>query len=537
VGGAAALTTVAALLESRAGDDRPALVVADDPTRRWTWAEVVGESRRRAAALASLRVEGRPFHVGVLLANVPEYVFVLGGAALTGAVVVGINPTRRGEELARDVRHTDCVVVLTDATHRSLLDGLDLGGARVVAVDGGGWPVDGPAPTGAPADDDLFLLLFTSGSTGAPKAVKVSHGRAARTAAASAVAFTPEDVLYCAMPLFHGNALFSNLLAAVVSGASVVLKERFSASSFAADVRRHGCTFFNYVGRALSYVLAVPEAPDDADNRLRWGLGSEASPRDIKEFRRRFGCPVVEGYGSSEGAVVLTRAPGMPPGALGRPREGDDVAVLDPATGEPCPPGVIGEIVGRSGLRHFEGYWNNPEAEAERSRQGWYWTGDLAYVDGEGVFFFAGRSADWLRVDGENFAAAPVERVLGRFRGVASVAVYGVPDPSTGDAVMAALELDPDVGFEPEAFAAFLAEQPDLGTKWAPRFVRVAPSLPTTATGKLDKQPLRRDRWDAADPVWWRPPGSPAYRRFTAADGEELRRAFDDAGRADALTR
>lgn len=525
-----AAPTVASLLAARADDDRPGLVTTDGGA--WTWAEVVAASAARAAALRDLLDGGRPPHAGVLLDNVPDHVFLLGGAALAGAVVVGVNPTRRGAELAADVRHTDCQLVLTDRSHAPLLEGA---GLPVVLVEDLASPA-APVPPGLPGPEELYLLLFTSGSTGAPKAVRVSQGRAARTAAASAVAFTPDDVLYCAMPLFHGNALFSNLLAAVASGASVVLRDRFSASAFAPDVRRHGCTFFNYVGRALSYVLSVPESPDDADNRLKWGLGSEASPRDIKEFRRRFGCPIIEGYGSSEGAVVLQRAPGMPPGALGRPRPGDDVVVLDPVTGEECAPGVIGEIVGRSAGRAFEGYYANPEADAERTRNGWYWTGDLAWRDEDGVFFFAGRTADWLRVDGENFAAAPVERVLGRFPGVAAVAVYAVPDPSTADQVMAAIELDAGAAFDPAAFAAFLGEQPDLGTKWSPRFVRVVASLPVTATGKVDKQPLRRARWSTDDELWWRPPGSPSYRRFDPADAEALEHEFEHAGRSHLLT-
>ena len=132
-----------------------------------------------------------------------------------------------------------------------------------------------------------------------------------------------------------------------------------------------------------------------------------------------------------------------------------DVAVIDPDTGVECPRArfgddrrllnpeeAIGEIVGRSELSAFEGYYANPEATAERGRDGWYWTGDLGYQDDDGTFYFAGRTADWLRVDGENFAAGPIERILGRFPGVASAVVYGVPDPRTGDQVMAALELD-----------------------------------------------------------------------------------------------
>lgn len=542
--------TVADLFTARADDDHPALRVEDST---WSWREVVVESTARAVLLTAM-ADGAPLHLGVLLENVPEYVFLLGGAALSGSVVVGINPTRRGDELARDIRHTDCRVVLTDRAQASLLDGLDLGGAEVVIVDEPAWAkrvaehAGAPLPSTLPAPEALFLLMFTSGSTGAPKAVRMTQGRAARTSAASAVAFTSDDVLYCAMPLFHGNALLANLFPAAVKGASVVLRPRFSASAFLPDVRRHGCTYFNYVGRALSYILAQPEAPDDADNTLKWGLGSEASPSDVEAFRRRFRCYVVEGYGSSEGAVVIQPFPGMPPEALGRPKEGQDVGVHDPVTGAECPRAIFdehrrllnaaeatGEIVGRDVLSTFEGYYANPEADAERSRNGWYWTGDLGYRDDDGTFYFAGRSADWLRVDGENFAAAPVERILGRFPGVAAVVVYAVPDPRTADQVMAALELDEGATFDPDAFAQFLADQPDLGTKWAPRFVRIVEALPLTATRKIDRKPLRAERWATTDPVWWRPTATEPYRLLDAADIDALHGAFEAAGRAGML--
>jgi len=549
-GGATVAATVAELFAARADDDNPALRVDDSI---WSWREVVAESAARAALLTAMRGSA-PLHVGVLLENVPEYVFLLGGAALSGSVVVGINPTRRGDELARDIRHTDCRVVLTDRAQASLLDGLDLGGAEVMVVDEPAWAkrvaehAGAPLPSRLPAPDALFLLMFTSGSTGAPKAVRMTQGRAARTSAASAVAFSSDDVLYCAMPLFHGNALLANLFPAAVKGASVVLRPRFSASAFLPDVRHHGCTYFNYVGRALSYILAQPEAPDDADNTLKWGLGSEASPSDVEEFRRRFRCYVVEGYGSSEGAVVIQPFPGMPPEALGRPKEGQDVGVHDPVTGEESPRAIFdehrrllnaaeatGEIVGRDVLSSFEGYYANPDADAERSRNGWYWTGDLGYRDEDGTFYFAGRSADWLRVDGENFAAAPVERILGRFPGVAAVVVYAVPDPRTADQVMAALELDDGATFDPVAFTQFLADQPDLGTKWAPRFVRIVDALPLTATRKIDRKPLRADRWLTEDPVWWRPTAAEPYRVLAAADVDALHAAFEAAGRAGML--
>jgi len=534
--------TVASLLLSRAEDDHPGLIFEG---HTWSWAAVVDECTARAGALASLRRDG-PFHFGVLLENVPEYVFLLGGAALAGATIVGINPTRRGAELAQDIRHTDCVAVLSDASQSGALEGLDVG--RVIDVEGPSWAslVGAGGPLSAlPDASATLLLIFTSGSTGAPKAVRMSQGRAARTASGSV--FTPDDVLYCAMPLFHGNSLLANLFPAMATGATVVLRRRFSASAFVPDVRAHGCTFFNCVGRALSYVVAVPESPDDAGTTLKWVLAPESSPRDARQFRRRFGVPVIEGYGSSENAVIIQPGLGMPRGSLGKPSEGLDVAIIDPATSIECPPAqfdedgrilnaeeAIGEIVGRNSVGMFEGYYKNPAAEAERTRGGWYWSGDLGYRDADGWFWFAGRTADWLRVDGENFAAAPIERIIGRFVGVDGVAVYAVPDPATGDQVMASVQMEAGASFDPVAFDAFLAAQRDLGTKWAPRFVRVVGSLPVTATNKVDKKPLRAERWEAGQ-VWWRPAKGDGYRSFTPEDERSLREQFSANDRASLL--
>ena len=561
------MTTVAELVVARRDDDHLGLV-ADD--RTWTWNEVVAACEARAALLGRLRRDG-PFHVGVLLENVPEYLFLLGGAALAGAVVVGINPTRRGAELARDIRHTDCQLLVTAGDQVTLLEGLDTGveADRVLLADAEAYAAlvrtgaPGTAAAGAaatsgtqggalPEPDALYLLLFTSGSTGAPKAVRVSQGRAAEAAMAMATGsgFGPGDVMYCSMPMFHGNALHTCVVPAVASGATLVLRRRFSASGFLPDVRRYQVTYFNYVGRALAHILATPQRPDDADNTLRFAFGTDASPQDMVAFRRRFACPVVEGYGSSEGAISMSRLPGTPRQSMGKPPEGTDVTIVDTSTGLECPPArideqgrllnaseAIGEIVSRDGVPRFEGYYANTEADAERTRGGWFWSGDLGYRDEAGFFYFAGRTADWLRVDGENFAAAPVERILERFEGVVTAAVVPFPDPRTGDQVLAVLELRAGAAFDPDAFAAFLGTQPDLGTKWAPRFVRVTSRIPLTGTGKVDKRPLRVAPWSTGDPVWWRPfqgreahvagAGGLEYRDFTAADAVALEQAFE----------
>lgn len=544
--------TMADLMARRADDDRAGLRFED---HQWTWREVVAASATRAGWLRSLdagrpRRTRRPVHVGVLLGNVPEYLFWLGAAALSGDVVVGVNATRRGEALAGDVRRTDCRVLVTDAEGAALVDGLSLDVEAVLRVDEPGYG-DRLAPflgtsaeslvaSDPPRPDDLFLLLFTSGTTGAPKAVRCSQGRLAGIAgfAAEAYGFTRDDVAYCTMPLFHGNALMVLWGPALVVGATVALARRFSASGFVADVRRHRATTFTYVGKALAYLLATPPQADDASTTLRRGFGTEASVADRLAFEQRFGCVLTEGYGASEGGVAISRTPGTPAGSLGRPPEG--VAIVDPETGAECPPAefdadgrlvnggeAVGEIVNRAGTGSFEGYYGDPAATADRTRHGWYWTGDLAYRDVEGYCYFAGRGGDWLRVDSENLTAGPIERVLARHPDVAAAAVYPVPDPRTGDQVMAALELLPGRSFDPRQFAAFLADQPDLGTKWAPSFLRISRALPQTASGKVTKTPLRgQGWWDADDPVFRRAGGDLRYAPLEADDREALRAEF-----------
>ena len=271
------------------------------------------------------------------------------------------------------------------------------------------------------------------------------------------------------------------------------MRPRFSASAFLDDVRLFGATKFSYVGKAIAYILATPERPDDAENTLTSAFGTEASVRDRSRFRKRFGCYLIEGYGQSEGGAAINPTADMPRGALGRPVDGVDLAVISPETGEQCAPArfdaerrllnageAIGEIVNRSGRGKFEGYYKREDAEHERLRRGWYWTGDLGYVDENGFFYFAGRNGDWLRVDSENFAAGPVEAVLSRNPDLAVVAVYPVPDTvsGAGDQVMVAVEMAPGATFDPEAFAAWLEDQPDLGPKWIPRYVRVSDSCP-----------------------------------------------------------
>jgi fatty-acyl-CoA synthase len=529
---------VAELVADRWNDHRPGLWFEG---RALTHHQVAAGAAARAALLADLLPPGAEPHLGVLLDNTPEYPMWLGAAALARAAVAGINPTRRGPELARDILHTECRVLVTERTHLPLLDGLELPGVRLLVTDTDAYdaflaPYADARPDASRATPrDRLLLYFTSGSTGAPKAAICSQGRLAAAGRSLVEQFGVErdDVHYICMPMFHGNAVIADWAPALAAGAGVALRRRFSASGFLADVRAYKATYFTYVGRAIQYILATGPRPDDRDHRLRLGFGTEAGAVDAAAFERRFGVPLVEGYGSSEGGAAVRWVPGTPPGAVGRAAPG--LVVLHRETREEAATAVfdgdgrltngdeaIGELVNQ-GPSPFEGYWRNPEAEAERRREGWYWTGDLFYRDADGYLYFAGRTEDRLRVDGENLAAAMIENILARYEGAGAVAVYAVPDPVTGDQVMATIA----GGFEPEAFAAFLDAQPDLGTKMAPRFVRVVERMPVTATNKIHRAALRREGLRCTDPVWWRPPGERAYRRLTEADVEAYTGARD----------
>lgn len=513
-----AQATTADLLLARRDDDATALLFED---RTWNWREYVAECAVRAQALTALRhrdTSETPWHVGVLMENSPEYLFLIGGAALAGATIVGINPTRRGAELRSDIARTDTRVVLVDDAHVALTADFadDL---PVVGVTSSDYRALLESAADASADDwdrrldnHLLLLLFTSGSTGAPKAVKCSSARLAALGARNLHAMTSDDIVYNAMPLFHGNALMSAWAPIASVGGAFALRNKFSASGFLPDIQKFQATFFNYVGRSLAYILAQPEQPAEADNNLRLAWGTEASVRDREEFTRRFGTPVIESYGSSEGVCVIVCRPNTPRGALGKPDPRFDMIIVDPQ-GREVPTAqigddgslrngaeAIGEIIARGGAARFEGYYNNPEADADKIRNGDYWSGDLAYRDADGVFWFAGRTNDWIRVDSENFSTAPLERIVGRYPGVAGVAAYAVPDPQTGDRVMVSLEYDGR--FDADDFRQFLRAQPDMGTKWTPNFVRLVENFPLTATRKVDKAPLRRTGWRTADPVY-----------------------------------
>ena len=549
----------AALLRRNAAEhgDRVAIRFGDAV---WTHGEYFAESCRFAALFAErLPAEG-PRHVAVLLDNTPDYLFAFGGAALVGAAVVGLNHTRRGEHLLRDAEHAHCGLVITEPRHVALLEPIAgalapvLTSTRFADADDpdvmlGSSLGDALAPHAHAGDpglepdvDSIWALIFTSGTSNAPKAVICSQRRLLVTGKRMSMIMdlTPDDTGYVCMPLFHSSAVQVGWAPSIVTPCAIGLGRRFSASRWLPDVRHYGATYFNYTGKPLAYLLAQPERADDAENTLRVAFGNEGSPEVVSSFSRRYGLEVIDAYGATEGGVAVNRGPDMPSGALGHAP--DHVQVVDEegverararldANGrvlnaEDC----VGEIVNTQGSGPFEGYYNNPDATAATTRNGWYWSGDLGYKDERGYLYFAGRTADWIRVDGENFPAGPIEETLRGAPGVVLAAVYGVPDDQAGDQVMAGLVLAEGAAFEPRAFARWLDAQAAIGPKWRPRYVRILHDPPTTGTNKIVKRTLvhQKFRHDlaGADELFVRARGADEYRPFTPDDERALHDSF-----------
>ena len=285
--------------------DRPAIRFGD---QIWTHAEFAAESIRWANLLLAHRptdpastAAGRPTHVGVLSDNTPDYLFAFGGAAFAGATVVGLNPTRVGEHLRRDIDHTDVDLILTEPAHLDDLAGLDLGdrpvivspslrrgcpggrraGAGDLDLEAALAEVSAEDPRVAVAPTDLWALIFTSGTSGAPKAVICTQRRLLVTGnrMTTMLEIGPDDVGYMAMPLFHSNAVMVGWAPSIVAGASVGLGRRFSVSGWLPDVRRYGATWFNYTGKPLSYLVASPELPTTPTTRCGWRSATRALPK------------------------------------------------------------------------------------------------------------------------------------------------------------------------------------------------------------------------------------------------------------------
>ncbi|MGD6979078.1 MULTISPECIES: AMP-binding protein [Citricoccus] len=451
------------------------------------------------------------------------------GLARAGLVEVPLNPGSGSQLLRYCIEQSGATVVVCDgereAAVRECLQGVDAVRHLVVAGPGAaGTDRRGPEGRGARVHrvtlDEVLdhaadtscdvdpasaaVILYTSGTTGPPKGVLLSHRANINLArhTVSLLEYTAADRLYSVFPLYHSNARYCSVMAAIESGADLVMHRRFSASRFWDICREHGITAFNYQGAMMSILHKQPPRPDDADNPVRLGFGAPCPPEIFADFERRFQVRLTEIYGSTEVSIVTD----MPPwdrkiGTAGNESENYQVAVVD-AGDEPVAAGTTGEIVVRPKKPGwmFDGYHRMPEATATSWRNLWFHTGDRGYLDDEGFLTFVDRLKDTVRRRGENISSWEIERVVGQHSDVAQVAAYGVPSELSEEEVMVAVVPRDGRTVDPAGLVAHCSGA--LTSFAVPRYVRRVEALPMTPSQRVEKYRLRaegvtEDTWDS----------------------------------------
>jgi crotonobetaine/carnitine-CoA ligase len=475
-----------------------------------TYADFAAQARDYAARFAAL---------GVIQGEVTPTFFPNGAPAAAawfalmrlGAVWAPINTEFRGEQLVRALAMTGARRIIVDERYLQVVAGVvplvsnleevivhgravlpaiaDVRVLRLEDLPRGEIPLIAPVVI-----SDVAMIQFTSGSTGVSKAVQLSHGYLVGQARLTSKYFDlrSDDVVYCPFPLYHWDATIGTVMGALVRGATAALADRFSVSRFWDDVRAFEATMFDFMGATLSFLYERPPTPDDRRHKVRlaWGL---PMPEFRAQFEARFGFPLLEGYGSTEGGVCVFQELGKtyPKGSCGKLASEFELKLIK-EDGSPAATGEVGEIVTRphDSTLMMSGYLNMPDVNAELIRDGWYYTGDLGRLDQEGHLYFAGRKKDIIRRRGENISALEVEREVAAHPAVLEVAAFGAPSPFTEEDVAVAVVVRPGARLDEIELKTFCEGR--MARYMTPEHVLFLEALPKTPTEKVAKPELKR---------------------------------------------
>ncbi|MDT0566015.1 long-chain fatty acid--CoA ligase [Streptomyces sp. DSM 3412] len=473
---------------------RPALRLGDQVTG---YAEL---DERSARAAALLRAEGvRPGdRVALMLPNVPEFVVLYYGVLRAGGVVVPMNPLLKTRET--EYHLTDSGAVLLFEWHQAPGEGAQgaaAAGVRHTAVEpaafaealAGHEPLPAVAET---ADDDVAVLLYTSGTTGRPKGATLTHGGLRHNTEVNTVhvqRMTPQDVVVGCLPLFHIFGQICTMSVAVRAGASLTLIPRFEPQAVLDAVARDGATVFEGVPTMYAALLQHPARTDVSTLRMCVSGGASLPVEILHGFERRFGCAVLEGFGMSETSPVVTfNHPDRPrkAGSIGTPIQDVEVRLLDDK-GQDVAPGEVGELAVR-GPNVMKGYWNRPEETAAAIPDGWLRSGDLARQDDDGYLYIVDRKKDMIIRGGYNVYPREIEETLHEHPAVALAAVVGVPHSHLGEEIAAAVVLRPGAHATPDELREFVKDR--VAAYKYPREVWLMDTLPTGPSGKILKREI-----------------------------------------------
>lgn len=466
-----------------------------------TYAEFDAAARRVATLLAGAGIEPGD-RVGLMLPNTPAFAVAFFGIMYRGAVAVPVNPLLKSREIAYYLSNSGAKAMFaTPAFADEATAGAAETGAQCWLVDDAGLAAliaDLPAqdPPVQREDDDVAVILHTSGTTGKPKGAMLTHANLANNAEVSVrtlVEIGPDDVVMGCLPLFHVFGLTCALNGAVVAGATLTLIPRFDPRKALEVINRDAVTVFEGVPTMYAALLGVAgEAKPEATQSLRICVsGGAALPVQVlTDFETAFGCTVLEGYGLSESSPAAAfNHPHRPrkAGSIGTPIEGVEMRVVD-LDGVEVPQGEPGEVQIR-GHNVMKGYWNLPDAtKTTITPDGWLNTGDIGRVDEDGYFYIVDRSKDMIIRGGYNVYPREIEEVLYEHPAVAEAAVVGIPHDSLGEEVGAAVALKDGADVAPEELTAYVKAR--VAAYKYPRRVWLVDALPKGPTGKVLKREI-----------------------------------------------
>src|SRR5438552_5174590 len=471
-------------------------VILPEQNRRVTYGALRSQVQALAETFAAVGI-GRGDRIGIALPNgLPMIVSFL--AASAAGTAAPLNPAYKEDEFRFYLEDTNARVLVVPA------DGAEAArraaGERVrvftIAVTPSGDVTIADAPGRRafvpPSADDVALVLHTSGSTGRPKRVPLAHANLSISAGnvARSYALAPDDVSLCAMPLFHVHGLVASTLATLSTGGVVVVPAKFNALSFWRIAHEHGATWYSAVPTLHQLLLARADAgtglPAGAE-RLRFirSCSAPLAPQVMHDLEAAFGAPVLEAYGMTEAAHQMASNPLPPaerkPGSVG-PGTDVRISIMDPI-GKHLPPGERGEVVIR-GPNVIQGYENNPEANASSFTDGWFRTGDQGFLDPGGYLTLVGRLKELINRGGEKISPREIDELLLTHPAVAEAVCFGVPHPTWGEEVAAAVVVREAVS-ESELLA-YCRER--LADYKRPKQIHITDTIPRTATGKIQRR-------------------------------------------------
>lgn len=469
-----------------------------------TYAQLWQNGQRIAAALKALGMKaGDTF--AMVMANHPEFVELMVASSILGAIFVPIDPRTRGDKLAYMLDFAECMgAVVADGALDEVRNVWSGRADRwILPLNGLGADLPGPLLEVASTDPEATMqLLYTSGTTGDPKAILTTHAKFMTGGTVGAIlGLTRADRPYTGLSLTHANAQVITLGMALVMGLRAVISRRFTKSRLWDITRHYGCTMFNLLGGMTTAIFAEPRRSDDRDNPVRMVLSAGMPAVIWEDFARRFDVTISEFYGAAEGGLTFNIANAGPVGSCGKAPPNLELAVLNEG-GERCAPGEAGEICFRNadGSAPTVRYLKNPEASARKTAGGWLRMGDIGHLDENGWLFFDYRIGGGIRRNGDFVNTAFVEKTIAEIDTVADVFVYGAPMPgmAPGEKEVVAAVVPTDRGqFDPQAVLA--ACQASLDANSVPRFVQVVDEIPKTASEKPQERFLLQ-AFDAAAP-------------------------------------